>query len=575
MADGVPAPRSWMLWAVAVAGIGVLTGVLILGLVSSRFDQPGLRAFFVGWIVVPYVLSGLIAWWRRPASRLGPLMLLLGFTMALTPLQWSSQPLVHSFGHLFDMVPAAMFLHVFLAFPRGRLTGRPERWLVGGCYAVTLGGQLVKIILGVNPDSVFRVTDQAAAANVVEGGQLSLVVVSLLLGVVLLHRRQRGPGRSPRRPATLLADTFSMSLIMLALLYVAGIFALPILDLVRMITFAFLGLAPIAFLYALLDLRLARGDVAGLLVELHDDPTIDLQAPLARALRDPSLRLHYWLPELGVWADQHGEPTVQPRPDDGRALRILVRDGEPMAALSFDRSLEDEHEILDAVLATAGIALENGRLRAELRARLQDLQGSRLRLLEAGGQERQRLERDLHDGAQVRLVALSLELGLLGEDAGTDSSMKTRLREAKASVSASLQELREVAHGIYPAVLSGHGLGVALESLAVRAAVPVRLEVELPDRPPEAVEVALYYVVSEALANIGKHSAATEARVRVLRSGRLIMVEVSDDGVGVTEVPRGAGLRGLADRVEALGGRFEAGPTATGGVRIQGQIPCP
>ncbi|HEY5786468.1 MAG TPA: histidine kinase [Microlunatus sp.] len=575
MSDGAAAPRSWMLWAVAVAGIGVLTGVLILGLASSRLDQPGLRAFFIGWIVVPYVLSGLVAWWRRPASRLGPLMLLLGFTMALTPLQWSSQPLLHSVGHLFDMVPAAMFLHIFLAFPTGRLSRRPERWLVASCYAITLGLQLIKIILGANPDSVFTVTDQAAVGKVLERVQLSLVALCLLAGVVLLHRRRRGPGRSRRRPATLVVDAFSISLLMLAVLYIAGIFALPYVEILRLITFASLGLAPIAFLYALLDMRLARGDAAGLLVELRDDPTTDLQAPLARALRDPSLRLYYWLPELGVWTDQHGDPTAEPRAEGGRAVRILVRDEEPMAALSFDGSLEDEHELLDAILAIAGIALENGRLRAELRARLQDLQGSRVRVLEASRQERQRLERDLHDGAQVRLVALSLELGLLGDDPTTDSVMKSRLREAKASVSESLQELREVAHGIYPAVLSGHGLGVALESLAARAAVPVRLDVDLPDRPPESVEVAVYYVVSEALANIGKHSSATEARVCVLKSRQMIMVEVSDDGAGTTEAPQGAGLRGLADRVEALGGRFEAGPTTAGGVRIRAQIPCP
>ena len=291
MADTAAAPRSWMLWAVAVAVIGVLTGVLILSMASSRLEQTAVRAFFIGWIVVPYVLSGLVAWWRRPASRLGPLMLLLGFTMALTPMQWSTQPLVHSIGHLLDMVPAAIFLHIFLAFPTGRLTRRPERWLVGSCYAITLGLQFVKIMLGVNPDSVFAVTDQAAVGNVVEGVQLSLVALCLLAGVVLLHRRRRVAGRSPRRPATLVADSFSFALIMLALLYIAAIFAWPYVEVLRLITFAALGLAPLAFLFALLDMRLARGDVAGLLVELREDPTADLQAPLARALRDPSLRL--------------------------------------------------------------------------------------------------------------------------------------------------------------------------------------------------------------------------------------------------------------------------------------------
>ena len=197
-----------------------------------------------------------------------------------------------------------------------------------------------------------------------------------------------------------------------------------------------LGLAPIAFLFALLDARLARGEVAGLLVELRADPTKDLQAPLARALRDPSLKLAYWLPEQGTWADQNGHPMPVPQADDRRALRIISRDDEPMAALLFDRSLADERELLDAVAAAAGIALENGRLQAELRARLQELQGSRVRVLEAGQRERQRLERNLHDGAQQRLVALSLELGLLGERADTDPDTRTRLARAKAEVSA-------------------------------------------------------------------------------------------------------------------------------------------
>ena len=258
----------------------------------------------------------------------------------------------------------------------------------------------------------------------------------------------------------------------------------PAFETIRLITFAALGLAPIAFLFALLDARLARGEVAELLVELRADPTTDLQAPLARALRDPSLRLAYWLPQFGSWADQDGQEVALPTADERRAVRTIYRDDEPMAALLFDRSLEDEWELLDTVAATAGIALENGRLRAELRARLQELQGSRVRVFEASRQERQRLERDLHDGAQQRLVALSLELGLLVESTTADAAVRERLTRAKDEVSASLEELRDVARGIYPAVLSGHGLAVALESLAARAAVPVELEIDFADRLP-------------------------------------------------------------------------------------------
>jgi signal transduction histidine kinase len=228
------------------------------------------------------------------------------------------------------------------------------------------------------------------------------------------------------------------------------------------------------------------------------------------------------------------------------------------------------------VAAAAGIALENGRLRAELRARLQELKGSRIRVLEAGRQERQRLERNLHDGAQQRLVALSLELGLLGQSADTDPVLRGRLARAKTEVSASLEELRDVARGIYPAVLSSHGLAIALESLADRAPVPVRLTVDLVERLPEPTEAAAYYVVSEALTNVGKHAEATSASVRVRRSGLGIVLDISDDGVGGTDPEKGSGLRGLTDRVEALGGELRISASDEGGgTVIHAELPCP
>jgi signal transduction histidine kinase len=486
MAEEHTAGRSLMLWALAVSAIGIMIGVLVLGVASARLEPSALRISFVAWIVVPYVLSGVVAWWRRPASRLGPLMLLTGFFMGLTPMQWSSQPLVHSVGNFFDMLPAALFLHVFLAFPSGRVRDRAERFLVVFTYAITLGLQLVKVLLGANPDSLFTVVEASTVGTVVEQVQLALVSCCLLAGTVLLHRRRSGHERLRRRPATLLVDAFSFALAMLALLYIGGLLSWSFLEPIRLVAFAALGLAPVAFLFALLDLRLARGDVAALLVELQSDPTSDLQAPLARSLRDPSLRLYYWLPEFGSWADQDGTPTPAPSARADRGVRVLRRDGQPMAALTFDPALDEEHELLDAVVATTSIALENGRLRAELRARLNDLQESRLRVLEAGRQERQRLERDLHDGAQVRPVALSLEVGMLGAAPDTDDELRTRLLQARSEVSASLEELRDVARGIYPAVLSNHGLEVALESLAARSPVPVQLTVAIAERPPPA-----------------------------------------------------------------------------------------
>jgi len=563
-----------MLWAVAVAAAAVVVGSLVITLAGDQLDMRGLRAFLTAWIVVPYAISGMVAWWRRPASRLGPLMLATALVMALTSMQWSARPVVQSVGHLLDMAPVALFLHVFLAFPTGHLEHRSERVLVAACYVAVLGPQLAKIVLGVNPDSVFTVVEWPGVANLIETVQLLVVAVLLLSGAVLLYVRRQRSGRWVRRPATLVADAFSLALVMLATLFVADIAGWAAADAIRNITFASIGLAPVAFLFALLDARLARGDVAQLVIELRQDPTADLQAPLARALRDPSLRLAYWLPEFGSWADQSGQAAPQPSPDGRHAVRVISREAEPMAALTFNRSLEDEPEILDAVVATAAIAMENGRLRAELRARLQELRGSRVRVLEAGRRERQRLERDLHDGAQQRLVALSLELGLLSDGAGTDSELRNRLATARGEIAASLEELRDIARGIYPAVLAGHGLPVALESVAARAGTPVQLHVELTGRLSEPVEVAAYYLISEALTNIDKHAQARTAVVRVRRDESVLVIDVTDDGVGGADPAAGSGLQGLTDRVEALGGRISMTSPIGCGTELRGEIPC-
>jgi signal transduction histidine kinase len=239
-----------------------------------------------------------------------------------------------------------------------------------------------------------------------------------------------------------------------------------------------------------------------------------------------------------------------------------------------DGSLRDEAELLEAVSAAAGIALENGRLHAELNARLIELRGSRGRMIEAGRAERKRLERDLHDGAQQRLIALSLELRLLERQMSRESGLTEALSHARREIALSLEELREVARGIHPAVVTGHGLAVALESLAARASVPVRLTVELDARLPEPLEVAAYYVICECLANVDRHAQATTAAIDVTRANGDVIVEVSDDGIGGADTERGSGLRGIADRVEALGGRVRVWTHPGSGTRLRAEIPC-
>jgi signal transduction histidine kinase len=332
---------------------------------------------------------------------------------------------------------------------------------------------------------------------------------------------------------------------------------------------------PLAILTGILRSRLARSSIGELLLELRGDPSpAELRDALSRALRDPSLSLAYWLPQFRSWADLRGRAVELPTADSGRATTLIERDGVQVAAIVHDPALADERELLDAVTAAAAIAIENGRLHVELSARLEEVKGSRARVIEAGQKERQRLERNLHDGAQQRLIALSLELSLLEQRLAGDDDATVRLEAARREISASLEELREVARGLHPAVVSAHGLSVALEQLSAHATVRVHLVVNVEPRLPEPLEVAAYYVVSESLANVGKHACASFARVEVTRTARGVVVEVTDDGVGGADTERGSGLRGLGDRVETLGGRLRVWSPDGAGTRVRAEIPC-
>jgi signal transduction histidine kinase len=315
--------------------------------------------------------------------------------------------------------------------------------------------------------------------------------------------------------------------------------------------------------------------VSDLVVQLRGNPNPDeLQRALARTLRDPTLQLVYWLPEFGSYADADGHEVALPAPDDERALTPIQHDGVRIAALLHDPALSDERELMAGASAAAAIALENTRLQVELRARLEELRGSRSRIVEVAQEERKRLERNLHDGAQQRLVALSMELGRMERRLAADAPERVELEHARGEIATSLRELRQVARGLHPAVVSSHGLEVALEQLAATAPVPVVVIVRVDHRLPEAIEVAAYYIVAESLANIGKHARAEAVRVEVLRQDGLVLVEVADDGVGGADTEHGSGLRGLADRVEALGGRLRVWSPAGAGTRVSAEIPC-
>jgi signal transduction histidine kinase len=224
--------------------------------------------------------------------------------------------------------------------------------------------------------------------------------------------------------------------------------------------------------------------------------------------------------------------------------------------------------------ATVDLEQENLRLRAELHAQTQELRGSRARLVAVGDAERRRLERDLHDGAQSRFAGVALHLRLAQRKAPPDSELAEMLDAAIGELHAGIDELRELARGIHPALLTQRGLEAALESLAGRAPLPVELRVTLDGRLPGPVETAAYFAVSEALANVVKHAGAGFVAVDVaVEHGRLV-IEVRDDGCGGASIAAGSGLRGLADRVGALDGRIELDSPLGGGTRLRVEIPC-
>jgi len=574
--DGPRAPRRWVLWGIALLGCGAAGVTMALALASDHVAEPGLQAALMDWITLPYILAGVVAWSRRPDSRFGPLMVAAGFTIFVSTFAWANGPVLHTIGTVFDLLPAIVFLHVFLAFPSGRLQHGFERALVTAGYVTAFGLQIVGMLMGgYGPDNLLDVASNPGAGQTLQDVQLVAISAFCLVGVGVLGARRRGAGPPLRRSIALLIDAFALGLVMIAVLFLTGAFDGPAFETIRRATFFVIGLAPAAFLVGLLSARLARSALGGLLVDLRaDPPPADLRDALARALRDPSLTLAYWLPEFESWAEADGRAVELPAAGDGRTTTLVERDGEPVAALVHDSSLDDEPELLEAVSAAAGIALDSARLQAELAARLEDLRGSRVRLIEAGQKERQRLERNLHDGAQQRLVALSLELTMLKKRFDADSEASTRIDHARSEIALSLDELRDIAHGLHPAVVSGHGLAVALESLAARAAVPVRLTVALDTRLPEQLEVAAYYLVSESLVNVAKHARASSATVDVGRNNGHVVIEIVDDGIGGADTERGSGLRGLADRVEALDGRLRVWTPHGHGTRVRAEIPC-
>jgi signal transduction histidine kinase len=562
------------LLALALAGLVFGLAVLALTLSSDHEEDRGLVAavsLLVGW---SFIGTGLFAWWRRPANRTGALMTAVGFAWFASGLSEADDDLLFTIGITLDSLFPALAGHLLLAFPTGRLHTRLERWTVAAGYFVSTVLQVPSLLFEASEPEGLRnllvVEPDQDLSDWLDALQFAGAVLVIGVSIAIIARRWRDATPTQRRVLSPVLWTGSAAFVVFAIANGFDAADSPQHGL-ELLSQVLLAAVPFGFLVGLLRSRLAQGPaIAELIGRLGDAPDPDaLRAALADALGDPSIALAYWLPHSERFVDAAGQPIDLP---DGGWTEVSTA-GRRIAAIVHDASL-DEPQLVRMAGSAAALALENQRLAAELRARIEELRASRARLVEAGDTERRRLERDLHDGAQARLVALAMKLRLARRRAEGAPEVAALLDESSADLQESLDELRELARGIHPAVLTDRGLGAALRSLADRAPLPVELAGDPPEDLPPAVATAIYFVVAEALTNVAKYAQASVASVSVQRVAGRVVVQVADDGAGGARLDAGSGLRGLGDRVAALDGRLELDSPPGAGTRLRVEIPA-
>ncbi len=537
------------------------------------------------------ITIGLVVWRRRPESRTGILLTAFPFAglLADLPYVFPRSAMAVTLGFAVALLPAAILVHAVLSYPTGRLTARVERGFVVLAYAFAAVYALPLLLFydprAPNYQFIWEWPSHAVpfthvAWKNVSGIRHALDLTTFTLAIVfigLLVRKLLRATPGGRRVILPLVAAACFGAVQFAAqigLYGSQVNSWTSSGWFWIVEAAALAV-PLALAAGLLWGRSAQSAAADLVVALQRTPPGAVRDALARTLGDPSLELALWLPERGTYVDAGGRPLELPPPASGRAVTVLGDADAPVAALVHDPALLERRALLEAAAAAGRLALENERLQAELRAQLAELHASRARIVTAGDEERRRLERDLHDGAQQWLVGLGLALQLARAQLGSDANGAAELlSEADAELRAALDELRELARGIHPAVLTEQGLGPALRTLAARCPVAVTLA-ELPEeRLPAPAEAAAYFLVCEALANVVKYAHASRVRVTVARRDELVLVDVDDDGVGGADAARGSGLRGLFDRVHALDGELAVESPPGHGTRVHATIPC-
>jgi signal transduction histidine kinase len=558
----------------------VLAVTIPLGIAAEwAFSRTGaplpalLRDLAVGWA---FVAAGLVAWRGPGGRRTGTLMVAEGISWFITNFQGSGVPAFFVVAVWLGALNEAILVHLVLAFPSGRLASRPERLLVAAFYVIALAGGLAFVFVNGTPYDPYRCQGCTAGVPVSAAGDRVGVVAShagdalgTLLGlavVVLVVRRwarSSGPGRRALAPVWL--SLGACALLVGQHAWEASPVEPPaaLAAVVVWLTDVLELAVPLGFLAVVLRMRLARAAVGELVLDLGPDLSPPaLEAALRSTLGDPSLELGLWHERSRGYRDAAGRPIALGDPEGPRAATRIDDDGRPLAVVLHDRALAGDPRLLDAVAAAARLSTEPQRLAARIAA--------------SADTARRRLERDLHDGAQQRLVLLALTLGSARQQLGgrpDDAGLQATLARAAEELSMGLDELRDLARGIHPAVLTERGLRAAVESLAASMPIPIHVAVAGGPWPP-AVEANAYFVVSEALTNVARHARAASARITVEPAGGRLVVEVADDGAGGADPARGSGLRGIGDRLAAVGGTLSVESPAGAGTRIHAELPC-
>jgi signal transduction histidine kinase len=599
-AEAVRADRSRLLfWLVGTAGAAVSALAMTIVLTSSGPGDRPLIALAQALVVALPVGVGLWAWRRQTHERFGRLLVAAGFLWALSTLAQSNSEAVYSIGRVGGWLVEPVLIWALLSYPSGRLPGRLERavlwasiWIVAVLYVPT--ALLVErypepspyaTCVDNCPDNAFMAvgTEPAVVDAVVRPLRDTLTVLLFLAVLALLMYRFRHSTRLLRLTLTpVLAVGFVRGLMFVAYLPLrradAGSPALEVLSWIFVLSLPALALA---FLTGLLRARLFSAEALERLApRLRNDPAPqEMDAVLREVMDDPSLELAYWIPgRPGRWVDAAGQLVRLPGRDSGRRVTEVREDGRPVAALIHDAALSDQQEFVEAAASLALTALENRRLAATVDASLAELSESRARIQEAADSERRRIERDLHDGAQQRLVALRIRLGLAGELVRDQPERGAELmRELGAEAEEALAEVRSLAHGVYPSVLADQGIGEALRAVARTSPLQTSVATTGLGRYPPAVESAVYFCALEALQNAVKHARGGRAVTLAVVDDGSLRFEVRDDGAGFAAdgMTPGKGLTNMRDRLVAVGGELWIHSEPGAGTLVLGTIPLP